>query len=481
MLSYDLSRRDCLSLYEYLYRCIRDDIVAGSLDPDDRLPSKRSLAEHLGVSLITIEGAYSQLIAEGYVHTKPRRGYYVSRLPRQLPKRAQHRKGRAAVSYDTLPNTDRHPDLIADFSRPSLQPTSSTARLWSKALRTALVQEDQLELFAAQPRRGSIRLRRAVAGYLNSSHGMDVDPERIVIGAGAQLLYSMISLLIGRDTTVAIEDPGYPRLHETYQVNGLNTVPLSIDDEGISMAELNSSPASLVHIMPSHQFPTGRVTSIARRYELLGWASHAKDRYLIEDDYDWEFRFAGKPIPSLQSIDAEGKVIYLSTFSKSLSSALRIAFAVLPAQLSSEHDEKLGFFSSTVSIVDQTVLARLIESGQYERHLNRYRKQSRSIRDCLVDALQSSEYGELISIEEKDSGLHFVLAIETNRSESDIAQRAWERDVKLAPLSSYAIRPDCSIQRDGKARFVMQYDGLSLDRVEEVRDILGYAIGSLQS
>ncbi|MCH4053622.1 MAG: PLP-dependent aminotransferase family protein [Atopobiaceae bacterium] len=345
------------------------------------------------------------------------------------------------------------------------------ASLWSRALRQALVQEPEAELFSAVPVQGCLRLRQAIAGHLRAQRGVDVGPERIIVGAGAQLLHGSIALMLARreeegGPAIAMEDPGWPALRATYACRGVRVASVPMDAEGIGMGGLRASGARTVHVMPSHQFPTGRVTSVARRYELLGWAE-ASGTLIVEDDYDWEFRLAGRPIPSLASIDASGRVIYVSTFSKSLSGALRIAFMVLPDGLMGAWRAEPGLASATVSTIDQVALARLLESGDYERHVARYRTQSREVRDALLDALRATPLGPRMGVEEADSGLHFVLAIDTDVPEAEVAARAERLGVRLAPLSGYAADP-ASLPADGRARFVMQYDGLDAARAGEV-------------
>lgn len=485
MLSYNLEKRGQLPLYEYLYRCIKADISSGVLTADDRLPSKRQLADHLGVSLITVEGAYRQLLAEGYIYTRPRRGYYVSSLPAlpvsaapavYTPQQGSSRASIAASRGVVEPSTSIDRPLLADFTRPNALPNALAADLWGKTIRSALAHEPQEVLFENLPMQGSPRLRHAIAEYLRSSRGMRVDESCILIGAGAQMLYTYLSLLFGAKAPVALENPGYPRLLGIYRALGHDICPIDLDQNGIDTFQLERSRAQLAHVMPSHQFPTGCVMSVARRYELLSWASRRPERYIIEDDYDWEFRFAGKPIPSLQSIDVKDKVIYLSTFSKSLSSALRVAFAVVPASLMERLDSTLGFLTNTVSALDQVALACLIESGDYEKHLNRYKKQARALRDKLVCALEGSAFKDRLSIHEKDSGLHFVMEVESDLPDSLIANRAFERGVALAPMSSYLISSHFPSHDNGIARFVMQYDSLDASKIPDVVRVLEEAI-----
>lgn len=461
MLTYDLADRGEQSLYESLYRHIRDDILRGNLRPDDRLPSKRGFAEHLGVSVITVEGAYRQLAAEGYVSARERSGYYVRPISAPPHMEAIHSARKEQV---------RRPYAVADFTSASAGADPSFARLWEKTLRDTISNEPERELFAAQPAQGTGRLREALAAWLAHARGMAVDPDRIVIAAGAPLLYGLVALLQKKGGPIALESPGYRRLQSIYETMGTPVVAVPLDGEGIDMSELDKSGASLVHVMPSHQFPTGIVTSVSRRYELLGWASRTTGRYIVEDDYDWEFRLAGKPIPSLGSIDVEGRVIYLSTFSKSLSPALRIAFGVFPPALDDSLERVLRCFSSTVGTIEQTTLARLMESGEYERHVNRYRNKSRNARDWLLEALRTCPAADKFSFEECDSGLHFVLCVDTCAKAVDIARQAAENGVGLAPIERY----DMGAMRvsDGSARFVMQYDGVDPESFERAAAII---------
>lgn len=455
MLTYDLADRGEQSLYESLYHHIRDDILCGNLQPDDRLPSKRRLAEHLGVSVITVEGAYRQLMTEGYISSRERSGYYVRPISAPPCAKNIHPVRGAQI---------QHPCAIADFTSTSVSTDLSFARLWEKTLRDTISSESEQELFAAQPAQGMARLRESLAMWLAQARGMTTDPDRIVVASGAPLLYNLVALLHGADGPAALESPGYRKLQSIYEAMGKSTVAVPLDDEGIDMSELDKSGASLVHVMPSHQFPTGIVTSISRRYELLGWASRTSGRYIVEDDYDWEFRLAGKPIPSLSSIDTEGNVIYLNTFSKSLSPALRIAFGVFPPTLDDSLERALQCFSSTVGTIEQIALARLMESGEYERHVNRYRNKSRNSRDQLLDDLQMCPAANRFSFEECDSGLHFVLCVNTRAKAVDIAEQAAEKGVGLAPIERY----DMGTMRipDGNARFVMQYDDVDPESFE---------------
>lgn len=458
MLDYNLAEKGELSLYEYLYRRVRDDIVAGVLEAGDRLPSKRSLAQHLGVSLVTVEGAYAQLVAEGYVRPRARSGYFVNALP-GLPARA------ALVRRASVPRCPE-PSGVAEHVAGASAESRELARLWSRALRDALASEPESELFSPAPPQGVARLRAAIADHLRQTRGMEVDPSRIVVGAGAQVLDNMVVQLLGHGLTYGVEDPGYPRLTRLYRANGVEVAHVGLDDEGVRMNEVTDAHVDVMHLMPSHQFPTGRVTSIARRYELLGWASAEPGRrWIIEDDYDCEFRLAGRPVPALASIDATGCVIYTNTFSKGLGASLRLAYMVLPARLMERYDSELGFYSTTVSSVQQVALARLLESGAYERHVARMRKRYRELRDAFASMLEERGLAGRVVMEEADSGLHFVLAVETPLSEEELVERAAASGLSLAALSSCANLPQNRMAPDGLARLVVQYGSLTPEAI----------------
>lgn len=472
----DLTGRGELPLYEHLYRCIRDQVVTGEIAAGERLPSRRVLAERLGVSVVTVEGAYTQLVAEGYVIARPRRGYYAASLP-SLPDMAIATPASSAAEIapaGVAEDQSAAGRVPYDLTRGANVACQGAARLWERALRDVLAHEPDDVLYRTPPARGVPRLREAIANHLARSRGMSVDPRLVVVGAGAQTLYGLVAQLLRGGGPVGVEDPGYSRASETYRAHGLDVHYLPLDGEGISVRALRASGATVAHVMPSHQFPTGRVMSVARRYELLGWAAEQDGRYIVEDDYDCELRLAGRPIPALASIDATGSVMYLNTFSKSLSSALRIAYLVLPAALDAVYDERLGFLSTTVPAIDQVALAQALESGAYERHVARYRHAMREVRDALVEGLLDGPSGERVRFEEADSGIHFVLEVrDEGRGEAGISAAAREVGVGLMPLSSFARVSEHVGAPDGFARFVVQYDSLSVDDARAAAKALG--------
>ncbi len=489
MLDYNLAEKGDCALYEYLYRRIKADITSGAIEAGDRLPSKRALAQHLGVSVVTVEASYAQLVAEGYVYSRPKSGYFACELPRPAggaQAQAQTARRTTRIADPQVDGAAGDDTLLVDLTGASAPLDVSAARLWSRELRAALAQEPEEALFSPTPVQGAPRLQEAIAGHLRQTRGMAVDPACVVVAAGAQVLDNMLVQLLGRGRVFAVEDPGYLRLTSLYQANNVQVEHIALDREGIRLDELLASRASVVHIMPSHQFPTGRVTSISRRYELLSWANagetdpdgpaRAQDRWIIEDDYDCEFRLAGRPVPSLASIDAEGRVIYTNTFSKSLNAGLRLAYMVLPPQLQERFSAQLTYLSPTVSSVEQITLARLLESGAYERHVMRVRKQQREVRDVLLDAIKGSSAGSRLHVEEADSGLHFVLAVETAKNEAQVAADACAAGCALAPLSGFAHLSVNKTQADGLNRFVIQYNGIDTNDVPRAVDAIERAI-----
>lgn len=470
MLDYNLEQRGGASLYEYVYQQIRDDIVAGRIAAGEHLPSKRAFASHLGISVITIENAYSQLLAEGYICSKPRRGYYACELP-DTPVLAS---AETEFDRDSAPaglnahDADGRIEQFAPLSPSALE----AARLWQSALRATLTSEDEREIFSPAPAQGTARLRCAIAHHLRGTRGMNVNPDNIVIGAGAQLLDTMLVQLLGEEKIYAVEDPGYLRLTRIYQAMGCKVRHIPLDGEGVSLGGLLDAGADVLHLMPSHQYPTGLVTSIARRYALLSWAAEQSGRYLIEDDFDCEFRLAGKPIPALASIDAAQSVIYTNTFSKSLSSALRLAYMVLPDELMERFRRELGFYASSVSSVDQVALARLLESGDYERHVNRVRVRAREARDGLATLVRKTFLAGEVSMEHADAGLYCVLVLANKGASDGFARALAGADIPFVNIADCLWTNDRASTKGTARRILIQYDDLSPQALSTLQEQL---------
>ena len=457
MRTYALENRGRAPLYEYLYRCIRGDILDGTLTAGERLPSKRALAEHLHISVMTVEGAYQQLEAEGYVYTQPKRGFFVAEVERPRP----------AVPAPPAPEAPPEaPVWRLDLKSNQVDASRFPAAAWARLTRQVL-SEDGEALLRPVPHQGLPALRQAIADDLRDFKGMAVSPEQIVIGAGAEYLYLLLAQLLGRDTVFAVEDPGYPKIRQVYDACGAVCAPIPLDGQGVELSALERSGAKALHISPNHQYPTGLVTPIVRRQALLRWAEDTGST-IIEDDYDSEFRYTGRPIPTLQSIDDRGRVIYLNTFSQTISPSMRLGFLVLPPRLLERYRQELGFYACTVPALEQHVLARFIAGGHYERHLSRMRKEYRDRRSATISAFRASPLASHVTFSEEGAGLHFLLRLDTNRSDEELRRLTAEAGIRLSFLSEYAAVPDPRFAHT----LVVNYAGLSQSDLEEALRLL---------
>ena len=455
MLTYSFEKRGTDSLYEHLYKQIKKDILSFALSPNEKLPSKRALAKNLNISTITVENAYSQLMAEGYIYSVPKSGFYVSNISSRkatLPPRitSQEKQTKNNVSY------------YADFVNNSTSSEYFPFSTWTKLMRE--IMSDYAEkLMVRSPSAGVYELRRAISDYLYQFRGIVAEPEQIIVGAGTEYLYGLIIQLLGRDKIYALEEPGYQKISKIYDANQVDSVHISLDDAGVDISALEKSGANILHISPSHHFPTGIVTPISRRYEILSWASKEADRYIIEDDYDSEFRLLGKPIPSLQSIDVLDKVIYMNTFSKSLTSTIRISYMVLPKTLIAKYNKELNFYSCTVSNFEQYTLARFIENGYLEKHINRMRNYYRTQRDTILACIKEENDYAKTRIKEENSGLHFLLEVNTNLTDEELIKKAKDNGIHISCLSEYFYNPEKSKEHT----LIINYSGIPKENIKE--------------
>ena len=458
MLTYSLLQTNGKPIYEYLYECIKNDILSGILKSGDKLPSKRAFAKNNGISVITVENAYGQLMAEGYIQSRARAGYFVSDIHSQI----QTEKAETDLIH-TEKSAPRH--IFADFISNRTLAANFPFSIWARLMRQVLAEEDTA-LMTAPPAGGVMELREAIAGHLRDFRGIHISPEQIIVGAGSEYLYGLLIPLFGRDRTYALEEPGYRKLQKIYETEGANVIHVPMDEQGIRLTDLRESHADIVQISPSHHFPTGIVMPVSRRYGLLEWASEAPERYIIEDDYDSEFRLQGKPIPSMLTIDVSDKVVYFNTFTKSLSSTIRISYMILPKPLLKRFYEKLGFYSCTVSNFEQYTLARFINEGYFEKHINRMRSIYRGIRDMLLNEFRSSPLADRITIREEHSGLHFLLTFDTSLSDRELKERALQNGIRISFLSDYF---DTFLQASPYTTHtaVINYSGIEQQKIHE--------------
>lgn len=550
MLTYALNRTARESLYEQLYRALRLDIDSGVLGAGDRLPSKRAFAKHLGVSVVTVEGAYDQLVAEGYVRAVPRSGFYVQEIGPNLAsfsristsaevkvplwdssgaKSASCRPEARISGNDGVEKLEKlarkgapfciaHSEeglagvspgagrkWLADFTGATAPEGVFPYAAWARTLRRVLADESERTVLEASRPQGSPRLRAAIAAHLRGFRGMEVHPDQIVIGSGAQSLYGLLVQLLGRDLVYGVEDPGYPRLTRIYESNDVTVRPIALDGEGPALESLARAGVDVLHCTPSHQFPTGITVPVSRRRSLLEWAqsgvaapkdgaaageargrsvkaSSARPRYLIEDDFDCEFRMAGRPVPPLAALDGAGRVVYANTFSKTLGGAFRIGYMVLPEALAERFRDRLGFYACTVGALEQLTLARFMESGDYERHVNRQRTRYRRLLSALIDALAASSAGDHLHFANAGAGLHFLMEVRGVEGderggatfEERVARRAAIRGVRLAPLGRYRFTGCEAGWR--RPSFMMSFSSVKEETIPEVVGIVSEAV-----
>lgn len=460
MLTYSFENIGSDSLYHYLYQCLKDDIVRGEIPAGKKLPSKRSFAQNLGVSIITVENAYAQLQAEGYIYSVPKKGFYIREIA-ELPLAKESSEGRMPEQVVLRKK------YLADFVNNQTNPEQFPFSVWSKLIRETLLNRHR-ELMETPPCGGVWELRRAICNQLKQFRNMEVSPEQVIVGAGTEYLYGLLIQLLGHDKIYAVEDPGYHKIAKIYMNNRVACRFVPVGKNGICVGELERSGAHVAHISPAHHFPTGIVTPVGTRYDLLGWATKGEGRYIIEDDYDSEFRLTGQPIPTLQSIDRSERVIYINTFTKTLSSTIRIGYMILPEHLLEEFTERLSFYSCTVSNFEQYTLARFIDEGYFEKHIHRMRTYYRRVRDELLDAIRGSGLPSRYQIAEEDAGLHFLLHIDTKLSDQQLLQEAEQAGIRLSLLSDYYERE----QQAPSHTLVVNYSGISREEMPYLAELL---------
>ncbi|WP_232311196.1 MocR-like pyridoxine biosynthesis transcription factor PdxR [Robertmurraya korlensis] len=416
-------------LYLQLYSFFKKEIVEGRLIPETKLPSKRKLSTHLQISQTTVESAYQQLIAEGYVKSEPRKGLFVT----QLEMGFFNEKERTSP-HDKLQKNPIVNPIKVDFGHGNIARNEFPFPTWRK-LTVQSLYEDESHLLLSGHRQGDLPLRVEIAKYLYQSRGVQCEPDQILIGAGTQYMVTFLTMLIGRDRVYSMENPGFHRTREAFKDQGVKLLGIELDQEGIKMEDLVASKASVTYVTPSHQFPMGMVMPISRRMELLKWA-HETESYIIEDDYDGEFRYTGKPIPSLQGLDKHGRVIYLGTFSKSLIPSLRISFMVLPPTLLSRYQDRFSIYKQTVSRLHQQTLYLFMKEGHWSRHLQKMRNTYRKKQTVLL-ALITERLGEHVTVIGVDSGLHILLKVHNHMTESELISHAEKMGVRVYPTSVY--------------------------------------------
>ena len=369
-----------------------------------------------------------QISAAAHTAVKAEQEKQISAPARIAVKTDADYEGVYPVKWHTLDTSN----IRWDFSPYDIDMSGFPFSVWKKITKNILTYANS-ELFSRGEAQGDYELRVTISRYLHSSRGVNCSPEQIIVGAGNDYLLMLLEKILGRHVRIAMENPTYLRSYRIFQSFAYDIITLDMDEGGMRAWQLEQSGVRAAYVMPSHQFPTGVVMPIRRRLELLRWAAGACDRYLIEDDYDSEFRFRGKPIPALQASDELGKVIYLGSFSKAIAPAIRVSFMVLPKPLLEVYRLDCAFYSCTVSRIDQSILNEFIRDGYFERHLNKMRKIYRAKHELLLEELRAFE-GKF-SLSGENAGLHVVLTARESVDETELVCQAAEKGVKVYGLS----------------------------------------------
>lgn len=444
-------------LYQQIYNYIKNEIRKGSLSAGQKLPSTRGLAEHLQVSRSTVDFAYGQLLSEGYIESRPYKGHFVCEITKLYHHAPAPRRKKQTI---------KETEAAFDFSPNSVDITAFPFATWKRISKDVLMDEERT-VFELGEAKGDGRLREAICGYLHGSRGVECVPDQIIVGAGNDYLLMLLQKILGTGRRIAVENPAYMRAARIFASGGYEVTPVELDENGMRIDLLKESMAQIAYITPSHQFPTGVVMPIGRRMELLSWAKEGEGRYIIEDDYDSEFRYKGMPIPSLQASDGGGRVIYLGTFSKSIAPAIRVSYMVLPKPLLELYEERLWFISSTVSRIDQAILYRFMEEGHFERYLNKMRKLYKGKHDLLLERLKP--FKKAFRIRGEYAGLHILLEDKRGWSEKEILEAAEKEDCKVYGMSGYMLKKQ---EQERAGTVIVGYAALTEEQIIQGTDRL---------
>ncbi|SHJ05934.1 PLP-dependent aminotransferase family protein [Desulfosporosinus lacus] len=439
-------------LYRQIYDWLKAEIQSKNYKPHDRIPSKRKLSEHLCVSINTIDTAYSQLLDEGYIIAVPKKGYFVCDIDVYHRINVTQQENTLNISMS---------NLKIDFSPSDIDHHAFPYKTWRNIFKSCFNEFDH-SILKRTMAQGDVNLRRELVAFLHSSRGVNCDERQIVIGAGTESSLRTLSLVLSNNTSIALENPVYRKAYKTFEHMGHAILPIPIDDRGIEIEPLKNLSNVAVYVTPSHQFPLGISMPIGRRVELLNFANEADGRFIIEDDYDSEFRYIRKPLPSLQSIDQNGKVIYVGTFSTSIAPSIRISYMVLPLTLLKNYTKICTEFGSEVSILEQRIVAKFIAEGNYEKHLNKMRKLYKDKRGHLIREL--SIFGNDIKIVGESAGSHLLIKSAISKSENDMRKAATEKGVKVYPISDYFIG---QMLEKYENTFLLGYGALSKIEISE--------------
>jgi len=437
-------------LYEQLYEKIKDQIVSGEMISGERCPSIRNLAESIGVSVTTVMEAYNQLLAEGYIRNRPGSGYFVEKLNPNLMKSTLSR-----LNNDTVSQADEN-----GLSKYIYDSDAFDFKQWRKCVAKVFT-ENTDKLFFESDLRGELALREEISKYLLQSRGVNTKPENIIIAAGTQQIAFHLGRILKKRGIgfISLENPGYVPVKSMFEDAGFKTFDIPVLESGIDISKLPVNIGCAAYVNPSNQFPTGVVMPAAVRYEILNWADE-NDSFIIEDDYNSELRYIGKPMPTIKSLDKSERVIYLGSFSSTLFSAIKISYMVLPEELSRIFDTIKKNYSQTCSKAEQLTLAEYMKEGQYYTAIRKKRALYTKKLKIAEEILE--KYG--FQIANKSSGLFITVRIVSSNNGRDFETAA----EKIGILTSFI----GEISTNEDKYLSIYYSYIPLDSIEELMESL---------
>lgn len=435
-----LDSKSSSPLYMQIYEALKKEIISGHLQEGSKLTSTRNLAETLSVSRNTIESAYLQLSSEGYISSKVGSGFIVEKLDSDMISKLKKQNYRK-FEKDKNVQSQIEVDNKYNFQYGNLSGSDFPLRLWRKLSSKCLSSLTAEDIMSYNANKGELKLQIEIMKYLNKSRGVYCNPEQIILSSGIGHSLSLLcQLLRSNYNNIAIEDPGYNGARNIFNNNGYNVIPISLENDGINIEELENSDCRIVYVTPSHQFPTGSVMSISKRLKLLGWAVR-KNGIIIEDDYDSELRYNSRPIPSIQGIDDKESVVYIGTFSKSLSPSLRAGYIVLPQSWVNKYDQFFSKYHASISLIQQNIIQQFMHLGYWESHLRKICISNKRKHDTLVRAIHEL-MGDKVTIHGKNAGLHILLEVNNGLSEEELIAKAKDYGVIVYAVSTFWMRVD---------------------------------------
>ncbi len=435
------------SLYIQLYNYLKNEITTGAMASGEKLPSLRKLSKDLGISITTTELAYSQLLVEGYVISKPQSGYYVAQVGGAVPLMETATKDEMEFAKYTFEESAYKYDLSCfDFGK------------WKKCNAKVLSDYSHMLLFESDPQ-GEAALRFEISKYVYKSRGVMATPDQIVIGAGTQQLTSHLCRIMRKMNIghVATEDPGYVPVQNIFRDHGFSITKVPVEADGIKIDKLPTNIPSAVYVAPSNQFPTGSIMPVGKRYRLLEWAKE-NNSFILEDDYDSELRYFGKPVPALQGLDQNSRVVYLGSFSSTLFPAVKISYMVLPKEMTEIFQSIKSDYTQTCSKTEQLTLALFMEEGFYYTNIRKLRNLYAQKLQVALNALEKYGGNTALPANKVNSGINIILKVRTKKAPEVLCQEARSIGLQVLPVAS--------LTEQDTAALIFYYNQIPLDEIE---------------